>query len=82
MLRIPHACFHAVYGWKKKRKKDTERNVAVMKMSEEFVALKKFRKKYLPMTFFIFGNGYLMIIKRTYDYSKDKRQERTIFRYF
>lgn len=67
---------------KKKRKKDTERNVAMMKMSEEFVALKKFWKKYLPMTFFIFGNGYLMIIKRTYDYSKDKRQERTIFRYF
>lgn len=21
MLRIPHACFHAVYGWKKKKEK-------------------------------------------------------------
>lgn len=21
MLRIPHACFHAVYGWKKKKKR-------------------------------------------------------------
>lgn len=51
-----------------------------MKMSEEFVALKKFRKKYLPMTFFIFGNGYLMIIKRTYDYQriKDRREQYSV----